>query len=195
MIKYDGHDCWHELLNNKKQSALDLIRVQRRRLSLTDEICVEVSFLNIGLITNGFFDIEKDFPNIKYAMLYRTRKNFLDPKYSRIQDIQKFEKWKNHIHKEYNIKIDFIDLDFSKEQSMDMDTWRKSYEYISNLYWVDNGNDYFSTDPSFPTTYYKWFEILSFYNPSFTIEQYHNMIKKNLREYPDIYPCLENEIL
>jgi len=193
MIKVDGHDCWHELLNNKRGSALNTIRMLRAGLSKTDSICVEVSWLNLLLSTRILDDYLPEFPNIKYAIFYRSHKDYLDPNYGLEEDINNFNSWMNSKHP---IKIDFLDLRIVKAKHMQEDLIDNAIAHVINLHWTINDclDLYFDVNEKNPTTYYKMYKVLSEYRPKYSIESFHNSIRNNLVEYASLIDTISKEI-
>lgn len=196
MIKVDGHDCIHELLNNKSDSALDTIRVLRARLKHTDSVCVEITFMNLEVVKNGLLDeLYTDYPNIKYALLYRTPKQYLDPNYGLNSGILSFNEWKENL--DHPIKTQFVNLsNIMEAKTMTRETWQAAYNHIANLFWPINNNMplYFEYNEHEPNIYHRFYQVLKKYNPDFTVEEYHDRISKNLKEYPQIIETVKNEI-
>lgn len=193
MIKVDGHDCYHELLNNKKDSVLNTIRVLRANLAITDSICVEVSWLNLFLATRLFDEYLDEFPNIQYALFYRSPKEYLNPNYALESDINGFNDWMNS---EHPIKTDFVDLRIHKQKYMIPEHIELSIGHLTNnIFWSKNSNypKYFSkVEDESLSTYYKFFKVISEYKADgWSIEKYHNIIKQNAVDYPEIKSKLE----
>ena len=195
MIKVDGHDCMHELLNNKKNSVLNTIRVLRANLAITDSICVEVSWLNLSLATRLFDEYLDEFPNIQYALFYRSPKEYLNPNYALENDINGFNNWMNS---EHPIKTDFIDLRIHKQKHMIQKHVELSIGHLkNNIFWSRNSNytKYFQADDNSPSTYYKFFKVISEYKKDgWSIEKYHNIIKQNAVDYPEINKTIQKEL-
>lgn len=193
MIKVDGHDCWHELLNNKRGSVLNSIRMLRAGLAKTNSICVEVSWLNLQLCTKILEEYLPEFPNIEYAIFYRSHKDYLDPDYGLKPDIDNFNNWMTSDHP---IRSDFLDLRIMKAKHMQSDLLDKAINHIENLHWSINDcvDLYFDVNDELPSTYYKFYKVLSEYRPYYKIESYHNMIRNNLIEYPPIHKTIKQEI-
>lgn len=196
MIKYDGHECIHELLNNKKGSVLDTIRVKNCQLKLTDSICFEASFINLAFLAAGFVDeVYADHPNIKHIMVYRTKKDYLDPGFAIQRTIDSFNEWKDKISS-LPIKVELHDMCVSKQKYMSKLQWKLAHDHIQNLYWSIDGNDelYFVTDDLAPNCYYKMYKVLNEYNQDYTIQTFHTMIEKQLVEYPKIKDTINTEL-
>lgn len=195
MIKVDGHDCWHELLNNKRGSALNTIRMLRAGLSKTDSICVEVSWLNISLVSRLFDEYLDEFPNILYALYYRSPKEHLNPNYALENDINYFNEWMN---KKHPIKTDFLDLRIHKQKHMSQKHVELCIDHLkNNIFWSKNSNypDYFEVGNNQSSTYYKFYKIISEYKiDGWSIEKYHNIIKENTVEYPNIVETIRKEL-
>ena len=195
MIKVDGHDCWHELLNNKKDSVLNSIRVLRANLAITDSICVEVSWLNLSLANKLFDEYLDDFPNIQYALFYRSPKEHLNPNYALNDDIEVFNNW---MQKKHPIKTDFMDLRIHNQKYMNQEHIESCIDHLkNNIFWSRNSNypKYFQTDDSNPNGYYKFFKVISEYkNDGWDIGKYHKIIEDNAIDYPNIIDTIKKEL-
>ena len=196
MIKVDGHDCIHELLNNRPGSALDTIRLLHARLKRTDSICVEISFMNLEVVKNGLLDeVYADFPNIEYCLLYRTPKAYLDPNYGLNSGILSFNTWRHNL--DHKIQTKFVDLDHIQEaRTMTKEHWQQAYDHIGNLFWSRNSNEplYFNYNPAEPNIYHRFYQVLLKYNPDFRVEEYHDRIRSRLQDYPQIVDTVKQEI-
>lgn len=194
MIKVDGHNCLHELLNNKSGSALNTIRVLRAGLSITNSICIEVSWLNISFCTEILNEYLPEFPNISYAIFYRSHIDYLDPGYASEKDINNFNKWMVEKHP---IKTDFMNLRVDKK-IMITDHVNSSIEHLkNNIFWSRNDYypEYFETDDDFPNTYYRFFKVIDSNKLNgWDIQKYHNIITENTVNYPEIYKTIKKEL-
>ena len=90
MSRVDGHACWHAWLNGNKLLYSSIVELEHN-LWYTDSIAVEVSSLNL---TEAIIVLDKylpQFPNIEYALYYRTPKPYLHPNEAHQADIDKFK--------------------------------------------------------------------------------------------------------
>lgn len=196
MIRYDGHECIHEFLNNKKGSALETVRVMNSRLSLADSVCFEASFLNLQVLPYGFIEeLHKDHPNIQHVLVYRSRKEYLNPDYASIDVIERFNEWKTTIT-DLPIEVEFVDMHVQKESTMPRIAWSLAFHHIRKLFWVRDGEEhlYFETNDDSPNFYYKLFKVLHSYNKLYRVDEFHDMITKELVDYPSVIETLKKEL-
>lgn len=196
MIRYDGHECIHEFLNNKKGSALETVRVVNSRLRLADSVCFEASFLNLQMLSSGFVEeLHKDHPNIEHVLVYRSRKEYLNPNYASTQAIDSFNKWKTTIT-DLPIEVEFVDMYVEKEPTMPRIAWSLAFHHIRNLFWCRDGEEhlYFETDKFNPSFYYRLFKVLHSYNKLYRIDEFHDMITKELVDYPKVKDTISREL-
>jgi len=196
MIRYDGHECIHELLNNKKGSALETVRVVNSRLRLADSVCFEASFLNLQVLSSGFIqELHRDHPNIKHVLVYRSRKEYLNPNYSSLHTIRLFNEWKQNIM-DLPIEVEFVDMHVEKQSTMSRIAWSLAFHHIRNLFWCRNGEEhlYFETNDDSPSFYYKLFKVLHSYNKLYRVDEFHDMLTKELVDYPKIQDTVIREL-
>jgi len=196
MIRYDGHDCIHEFLNNKKGSALETVRVINSRLRLADSVCFEASFLNLQMLSSGFIEeLYRDHPNIEHVLVYRSRKEYLNPNYSSLHAIASFNEWKKDIHF-LPIEVEFVDMYVEKERTMSRIAWSLAFHHIRKLFWCRDGEEhlYFETDDANPSFYYRIFKVLHSYNKLYRIDEFHDMLTKELVDYPKIKDTISREL-
>lgn len=182
MIRVDGHACWHELLNGNKllYSSIDELE---HNLGYTDSIAVEVSSLNLTEAIIILDNYLPQFPNIKYALYYRTPKPYLDPNYAHQDDIDIFKQWVDS-HK-YPVRVDLHNLSSIEHHSMPDAHIDSAIRHLEGLYWIKDGMNY-GPDESYtgtkhPNYYYRWWQMLNTNRSSYSLEQYHNMILNNLQ--------------
>lgn len=183
MIKVDGHDCWHEILNNKKGSVLNTVKILNHNLKQTNSICVEVSWLNLHQASTVLGQYLPKYPNIKYALFYKSPIEYLNPNYGLDKEIVKFNKW---IRSHKSIKTDFLNLSDISQQKMNPTQVQESMIYLSKLFWHVNSNEYFDTDDKNPNGYYRWYKVLKQHKPNLAVRDYHKIIKNNMVKYPVI---------
>lgn len=194
MIKVDGHACWHELLNNKKGGELkhsiefreDINKVDtlHESLAYTDSICIEVSCLNLLQAKNLLSDYLSEFPNIKYALFYRTPKEYLNPNYALMPDIKHFNEFMND---QLSINVDFVNLSSISHTSIPSNHVDQIINHLKDLYWQKSGltdypDEYKYTSIAKNNRYYRWWKIINDSRSSYLLEDYHNMITSNIRE-------------
>lgn len=192
MIKVDGHACWHELLNNKKGGELEnpiefrndinRIEILHESLAYTDSICVEVTCLNLIQAGNLLPNYLSEFPNIKYALFYRTPKEYLNPNYALIKHTDKFNEFMND---QLSINVDFVNLSSISHTKISPDHIDQIIDHLKDLYWGKGGLTdypdefkYTSTDQS--NIYYSWWKMINDNRSSYSLEDYHNMIRSNI---------------
>ena len=194
MIKVDGHACWHELLNNKKggelkhpiefRNDINKIEILHESLAYTDSICVEVTCLNLLQAGNLLEDYLSEFPNIKYALFYRTPKEYLNPNYALIKHMDEFNEFMND---QLNINVDFVNLSSISHTSIPSNHVDQIINHLEGLYWTLTGitdypDEYKYTGTDQSNIYYSWWKMISDNRSSYSLEDYHNMIRSNILE-------------
>ena len=183
MIKVDGHDCWHEILNNKRGSILNTVRILNYNLKQTNSICVEVSWLNLYHATSIVQKYLPTYPNIKYVLFYKSPIEYLNPNYGLEKEIDKFNTW---IKSHKTVKTEFLNLSNISPQKMNHTQVHQSMIYLSKLFWHVNTNEYFDTNDKNPNGYYTWYKVLKQPTPNFSVRDYNKIIKNNMVKYPEI---------
>jgi hypothetical protein len=183
MIRVDGHACWHALLNGNKLLYSSIVELEHN-LGYTDSIAVEVSSLNL---TEAIIVLDKylpQFPNIKYALYYRTPKPYLDPNYAHQDDINKFNEWVDS--HEYPVRVDLHNLSSIKHRCMPETHIDSAIHHLEGLYWIKDGMNYVEneryTGTKLPNYYYRWWRMINTNRNSYSLEQYHNMILSRLQD-------------
>ena len=182
MLRVDGHDCWHELLNNDPTTNLHLQDALRIRLENAEAICTEISWLNINEAGDILKEYLPEFPNIKRAVFYRSPVPYLNPQYSNSIDLVDFNIFQHSYHK---IDVEFQDLDKLVEQQLEMPKLHvdQSLNHLESLYWIKEDEEfYFNVEKE--ETYYKWYQIIHLNKPEYSLDDYHSMIRSKLNVYP-----------
>lgn len=194
MIKVDGHACWHELLNNKKGGKLehpiefrnDINRtdILHESLAYTDSICAEVTCLNLLQAGDILADYLSEFPNIKYALFYRTPKEYLNPNYAPIKYMDKFNEFMND---QLSINVDFVNLSSISHTSIPSNHVDQIINHLEGLYWTPGGITDYPDESKYTNTaqsniYYSWWKMINDNRSSYSLEDYHNMIRSSILE-------------
>lgn len=178
MLRVDGHDCWHELLNNDPTTNLHTQDALRLRLVDAEAICTEISWLNINEAGDILKEYLPEFPNIKRAVFYRSPVPYLNPQYSNSIDLVDFNIFQHSNHK---IDVEFQDLDKLVEQQLEMPKLHvdQSLNHLESLYWIKEDEEfYFKVKKE--ETYYKWYQIIHLNKPEYSLDDYHSMIRSKL---------------
>jgi hypothetical protein len=180
MTDCSGHDCWHELFNNKCGDPYHLIHNLQERLKNTDTVRVEVNMFNMSMIVVLIPHLEIEYPNIKTAIIYRTKHKFLDPDYGIRQKRSAFNNWIENINYQSKIDVKFENLEISKceKSELPVEYHKKLLDRVGNFYWryePNNMQRYLDTAPNNP--YFEMYQTINNHIKHFKISDFHEMIK------------------
>ena len=176
MIRVDGHDCWHELINNNPENNNDSVDMLRFRLQQTEGICTEISWLSLPEAEN-ILAYTREFPNIKRAVFYKTNIDYLDPEYCLQEDLDFFCEYQSN---SFDIYVEFQDLNPLNHKPIKQDHLELCLAKLNSLYWVEKDREFYMETNS-NATMYKWYNMIKLNYPEYSLEQYHNMILNSLQ--------------